>query len=109
MRGRQGGRGGGSRRGGGRGRGHGRYTGSSPSTVVSASNDKKEDLDVDKNVSAFFTGDVSVEQHIQGQEKNRDRYAAAMVVLEKNGVEIAESKCTSVFYQVCFIYRLVHD
>jgi hypothetical protein len=55
------------------------------------------DLDVDKEVTAYFVGSVSADQHYQGQTQNRDRYAAGMAVLEKNGVEIALSKLKFAF------------
>ena len=62
-----------------------------PKEDVDNSVEKKE-LDVDKDVLSYFVGTVSTEQHYAGQEKNRDRYAAGMAVLQKNRVEIAQSK-----------------
>lgn len=50
---------------------------------------EKKELDVNKDVTSFFVGSVSADQHHEGQEQNRDRYAAGMAVLQKNGVDIA--------------------
>lgn len=98
MRGRGRGRGRGGR--GGRGRGRGGFAGRGSRVASRESKDeleKKEvevkDLDVDKDVLSFFVGTVSTEQHFTAQEKNRDRYAAGMAVLQKNRVEVAQSKC----------------
>lgn len=51
-----------------------------------------KDLDVEKDVTSFFVGSVSADQHYTGQEQNRDRYAAAMAVMQNNGIDIAQSK-----------------
>lgn len=40
-------------------------------------------------MTSYFVGSVSADQHYAGQEQNRDRYAAGMAVLEKNGVDVA--------------------
>ena len=56
-----------------------------------------KDLDVNNEVTSYFVGSVSADQHFEGQEQNRDRYAAGMAVLEKNGVDIALSKCHHFF------------
>ena len=99
MRGRGTSRGRGRGRGGSRGRGRGGYAGGGrrvasrePKEEVIKTEDELKDLDVDKDVLSFFVGAVSVEQHFNAQEKNRDRYAAGMAVLQRNGVDIAQSK-----------------
>ena len=51
-------------------------------------------LDLNKDVTAYFLKNVSADQHYEGQTENRDRYVAGMAVLENNGVEIALSKLT---------------
>ncbi|XP_033744996.1 uncharacterized protein LOC117330667 [Pecten maximus] len=81
----------------GRGRGRGRYGRGrdlQPADQSSRSGEEveialaPEDLDVNKNASSYFMGNVTFDQHFKGQEANRDRYAAAMDVMVKNGVEI---------------------
>ena len=52
------------------------------------------------NVKSFFMQQVSFEQHYKGQQENRDKYAAAMAVIMKNGVNIVQSKYTqNIVYQ----------
>ena len=110
MRGRGRGRGRGGRGRGGRGRGgfagRGRRVASrEPKEDVDKKEIEDKELDVDKDVLSFFVGAVSTEQHFSAQEKNRDRYAAGMAVLQKNRVEIAQSKYTGeIFLTVnCFL------
>lgn len=50
-----------------------------------------KELDINKDVTSYFVGSVSVDQHYEGQEQNRDKYAAGMAVLESNGVDIAQN------------------
>lgn len=50
------------------------------------------------DVTSYFVGSVSADQHYEGQEQNRDRYAAGMAVLQKNGVDIAQSKYLKLKY-----------
>ena len=76
------------------------YTGRSsrrgPRTGSKVGPEKTEvpkEFDVNENVTDYFTGSASVDQHFKAQTENRDRYAAGMVVLQKNGVEIVQSKC----------------
>ncbi|XP_069142334.1 uncharacterized protein [Argopecten irradians] len=77
----------------GRGRGWGRH-GRAPREAEKTPKEEveiataPEDLDVNKNASSFFMGNVTFDQHYKGQEANRDRYAAAMEAMVKNGVEI---------------------
>jgi len=59
-----------------------------------------KDLDVDTNVRDYFLGNVTHDQHHKGQEKNRNRYTAAMVVMLKSGYEMPQSRCT------CYITEL---
>ena len=99
MRGRGRGRGSGARGGRGRGRGRGGFAGRGrrvasrePKDEVQNKEVEVKELDVDKDVLSFFVGTVSTEQHFSAQEKNRDRYAAGMAVLQKNKVEVAQSK-----------------
>ena len=99
MRGRGRGRGRGGRGGRGRGRGRGGYAGRGRRVASRESKDEidsKEvevkELDVDKDVLSFFVGTVSTEQHFSAQEKNRDRYAAGMAVLQRNRVDVSQSK-----------------
>ena len=94
MRGRGRGRGRGAGRGGrGRFAGRGRRVASrEPKEDIDKKEVEQKDLDVDKDVLSFFVGAVSTEQHYAAQEKNRDRYAAGMAVLQKNRVDIAQSK-----------------
>ena len=51
-----------------------------------------EDLNINTNLKKFFVGTASFEQHFKAQQENRRRYAAGMKVLEKNGVDISQSK-----------------
>lgn len=89
-RGRGAGRGG---RGGRRGRSSGRTNRSAHLNTLNEDDTKEQiDLDVDKDVNAYFTGDVSVDQHYEGQSKNRDRYAAGLAVKIDNGIEVPQSK-----------------
>ena len=60
------------------------------------------EVSLDKNPQGYFTGKVTVEQHYNGQNENRTRYAATMAVLQENGVEVAQSKWGSyVLFQHC--------
>ena len=101
MRGRGRGRGRGGRGGRGRGRGRGGSAGRGRRVASRESKDEidsKEvevkELDVDKDVLSFFVGTVSTEQHFCAQEKNRDRYASGMAVLQRNRVDVSQSKYT---------------
>jgi hypothetical protein len=51
-------------------------------------------VSLETNPQDYFTGNVTVEQHYNGQNENRERYAATMAVLQESGVEIAQSKCS---------------
>lgn len=53
---------------------------------------EKTDVNLETNPQGYFTGSVTVEQHYNGQNENRERYAATMAVLQENGVEVAQSK-----------------
>lgn len=44
------------------------------------------------DVKSFFMGKVSFEQHYQGQEENRDKYAAAISTMINSGVDVVQSK-----------------
>ena len=87
-------------RGRGRGRGRGGRGGRFGSTRQSSApqdGQAKEEAakavaDIETNPKEFFVGVVSTEEHMKAQEKNRPRYAAALAVLQKNGVAIAQSK-----------------
>ncbi len=81
----------------GRGRGRGAYNRQSSVPTadtwgVEEQQEKAEDLDINKDVKGFFVETALFEQHFDAQEQNRNRYAAAVAVLEKNGVEISQSK-----------------
>ncbi|XP_052787806.1 uncharacterized protein LOC128222742 [Mya arenaria] len=92
MRGRGRGRGRGGRGGGrGRSRGQGGYRAARSASKDKTEEGPKQELDVDKNVTSYFVGSVSTDEHFEAQSKNRDRYAAAMAVLQKNGVDIAQN------------------
>ena len=45
-------------------------------------------------------GTASFNQHYEGQDANITRYAAGMAVLDKNGVEISQSK---LYYSMCIV------
>ena len=89
----------------GRGRGRGRggrggrggiFRGARQSSAPQDGQAKEEAaktvVDIETNPKEFFVGVVSTEEHMKAQEKNRPRYAAALAVLQKNGVAIAQSK-----------------
>lgn len=97
----RGGRGGGGRGRGGRGRGgpgRGRGRGGSAGPAASGSDkpqmEVEKDLDINGEVKDFFIGQASFEQHYNGQEINRTRYAAALAVCMETGVEISQSECS---------------
>ena len=50
------------------------------------------ELDIEKDARAFFVGQASFEQHYDGQEKNRYKYAATLKVFDKNSIEVSQSK-----------------
>ena len=117
-RGGRGGRGGGPGRGrgrgasGGRGRGRGRGFGrgggssgrqrdSSPGGSASEDQTKKK-LDIDEDVQGYFVGTASFDDHYDAQVKNKRRYTAGMMVLQKNGVEISQSIDFLIY--ACFHY-----
>lgn len=52
---------------------------------------EKTDVNLETNPQGYFTGSVTVEQHYNGQNENRERYAATMAVLQENGVEVAQN------------------
>lgn len=81
-------------RGRGRGRrgGRGRSAGRRQPTAESKEETRQQDVDIDTHPREFFVGVVSTEDHLKAQEKNRPRYAAALAVLQKNKVSIAQSK-----------------
>jgi hypothetical protein len=83
---------GGKRRRGAGPRGRGRGNRHTPKPVT----EKEEPMEVslETNPQGYFTGSVTMEQHYNGQNENRGRYAATMAVLQENRVEIAQSKCT---------------
>lgn len=94
----RGGRGGGGRGRGGRGRGgpgRGRGRGGSAGPAASGSDkpqmEVEKDLDINGEVKDFFIGQASFEQHYNGQEINRTRYAAALAVCMETGVEISQN------------------
>lgn len=43
------------------------------------------------DVKSFFMGKVSFEQHYQGQEENRDKYAAAISTMMNSGVDVVQN------------------
>lgn len=85
LRGRGRGRGRGGRRG-----GRGRSQNRSPAQVTADT--ENTDINLETNPQDYFTGNVTVEQHYNGQNENRERYAATMAVLQENGVDVAQSK-----------------
>ena len=98
-RGRGRGRGRGGRRG---GRGGGSRQRRDSSQVKADTDTDTVEVSLDKNPQGYFTGKVTVEQHYNGQNENRTRYAATMAVLQENGVEVAQSKWGSyVLLQHC--------
>ena len=98
-RGRGAGRGRGGRgrsRGGGRGRNFAR-----PARAPGAADDNNEDdivvspdenLDISGDVRQFFIGTANFDHHYNAQNANMNRYLAGMFVLNKNGVDISQSK-----------------
>ena len=91
-RGRGRGRGGRGGRAGDRG-GRRRFGGNRPAPADGqAKEEAAKNVDIETNPKDFFVGVVSTEEHMKAQEKNRPRYAAALAVLQKNGVAIAQSK-----------------
>ncbi|XP_052101817.1 uncharacterized protein LOC127735621 [Mytilus californianus] len=85
-------RGRGSRRGrGGFGRSRGsrsqncRSRSPSPDTTTEVAEPSMDD------VKSFFMGKVSFEQHIKGQEENRDKYTAAISTMMNSGVDVVQN------------------
>ncbi|XP_064628385.1 uncharacterized protein LOC135487986 [Lineus longissimus] len=80
---------------GGRGRGRGRggrgNYGATSSVPTTPSNQKNEDLDINKDVKGFFVGTASPELHYEAQEENRFRYAAAMCLMDELGIEMSQN------------------
>ncbi|KAH3792500.1 hypothetical protein DPMN_145997 [Dreissena polymorpha] len=83
---------------GGRGvRGRGSSRGRGGRNTRSQSKPRKEttttpkELNIETDITAYFVGNVSADQHYEGQQQNRDRYTAAMAVLQNNGVDIAQN------------------
>ena len=104
-RGRGRGRGRGASRGGrGRGRGRGRKITRAWESISATGNsdelDKQtsetEAMDINRDACQFFTGKATFEQHYDAQQENKERYAAALTVMHRNGVEISQSKCVCV-------------
>ncbi|KAH3736540.1 uncharacterized protein LOC127850969 [Dreissena polymorpha] len=95
MRGRGRGRGRGGRGRGGRGRGSSRGRGGrntrSQSKPREETTTTPKELNIETDVTSYFVGNVSADQHYEGQQQNRDRYAAAMAVLQNNGVDIVQN------------------
>ena len=102
-RGRGGLRGRGRGRGRGRQRGRGRGRGQEPDQEAAPYSDwemtaddtspDQEMLDINKDdVTKFFIGTASFDQHYNAQNTNKVRYAAAIDVLDKNGVDISQSE-----------------
>ncbi|KAL8588504.1 hypothetical protein ACOMHN_022291 [Nucella lapillus] len=78
------------RRGGSRG---GRSNGGRPQASENAqqANEDAQDVDIATKPKEFFVGVVPTAEHMKAQEENRPRYAAALAVLQKNGVAIAQN------------------
>ncbi|XP_061176627.1 uncharacterized protein LOC133185443 [Saccostrea echinata] len=49
------------------------------------------EVNLETNPQEYFTSNITVEQHYNGQNENRVRYSAAMAVLQENGVEVAQN------------------
>ncbi|XP_048769529.2 uncharacterized protein LOC125675774 [Ostrea edulis] len=77
----------------GRGRGRGGHPRGRGNRTPKRVTEKEEPVEVslETNPQGYFTGSVTVEQHHNGQNENRERYAATMAVLQENGVEIAQN------------------
>ena len=56
-----------------------------------------ENLDINTDARQFFTGTASFEAHHNAQETNKTRYAAALTVMTRSGVEVAQSMLAIVF------------
>ena len=56
-----------------------------------------EAMDIQRDAGQFFTGKATFEQHYDAQRENKERYAAALTVMHRNGVEISPSK----FVRMC--------
>ena len=106
------GRGRGASRGrGGRGRGPGRnITGieNSDEWTLDKQTGEAEAMNINKDAGQFFTGKATFEQHYDAQQENKERYAAALTVMHRNGVEISPSKFVRMFLCVVeyfFFYK----
>ena len=105
------GRGRGASRGrGGRGRGRGAWenttgSGNSDEWALDNQTGEAEAMDIQRDAGQFFTGKATFEQHYDAQRENKERYAAALTVMHRNGVEISPSKfmrmCSRVEYISC--------
>lgn len=78
-------------RGGGRGRGRGGYRSASAGADATDQKTPVQVVDIDTHAKEFFVAVVSTDEHLKAQEKNRPRYAAALHVLQKSGVVIAQN------------------
>ncbi|XP_076447740.1 uncharacterized protein LOC143284693 [Babylonia areolata] len=79
-----------------RGRGRGRRPGNRGASQPRANDSQQAGevaavVDIDTRPKDFFVGVVPTAEHMKAQEKNRPRYAAALAVLQKNGVAIAQN------------------
>ena len=88
----------------GRGRGRGRKitqawentSGTGNSDELDKQTSETEAMDINRDACQFFTGKATFEQHYGAQQENKERYAAALTVMHRNGVEISQSKCVCV-------------
>ena len=53
---------------------------------------QEDNLSIETDLRGFFVGTASFDKHFDAQESNKTRYVAGMTVLNKNGVEISQSK-----------------
>ena len=69
-----------------------------------------ENLDINTDARQFFTGTASFEAHHDAQETNKTRYAAALTVMTRSGVEVAQSMWSSVINELfelnCLLFVL---
>ena len=85
----RGGRGGSFHRG---GRGGNRHSNRQQNENDTRTDNTDGELEFEKNVRPYFTGNVSFEEHFKAQSTHGDKYAAAMAAMIKTGVEISQSK-----------------
>ncbi len=67
-----------------------------------------ESLDIDRDPQSFFTtgGATTFQHHYDAQQRNANRYVAALCVLHKNSVEISQSTsqqnfCLPISFAAC--------